>query len=108
MFHQGIVIYTTTLQPKTTYSINITSHDVTSVMIDGEFVQVFDRTHGQHLKNWTLACRKDTECSLELMVEAMGHVNYDLSMQDDRKGLIYFQSRPEMKSGWKMQLLNLN
>jgi hypothetical protein len=54
MFHQGIVIYTTTLQPQTTYSINITINDVTSVVIDGEFVEVLDRSHGQHRKNWTI------------------------------------------------------
>lgn len=44
------------------------------------------------------------------MVEAMGHINYDLSMQEDHKGIIKFKSKlnPGLELHWTMYTFPLH
>lgn len=44
------------------------------------------------------------------MVESMGHVNYDLSMKEDKKGIISFKSNtnPSQQFEWKMYKIPLH
>lgn len=88
MFNQGIVIYETTLSPQTKYSVDITVHDIGYIIIDGKYSFMLDRTQTQHHKNVSLECRSYSPCQLRIMVEAMGHINYDKIMEEDYKGLL--------------------
>lgn len=72
-------------------TFTIVAHDIVFITIDNKFFQLLDRT--LHKKpNITLECSSASSCTVRFMVEAMGHINYDLSMKEDFKGIISFQS----------------
>ena len=93
MFNQGIVIYETYISSNTVYKVNITTNDVAIVTIDGKFNQILDRTQAQHHKNIEIKCSSSAKCQLRILVEAMGHINYDKIMEEDYKGLREFQTK---------------
>lgn len=102
MFNQGIVIYETYIKSRTIHKVNITANDVAIVTIDGKFDQILDRTQAQHHKDIKINCSSDSPCQLRILVEAMGHINYDKIMEEDYKGLIEFSPIDNEKFSWKM------
>lgn len=58
--------------------------DYAKVVVDGELIATLDRRLGQR------ACKipkRSKSAMLTIVVEAMGHINFDVGMQDDRKGI---------------------
>ena len=55
------------------------------VFIDGAFFASMDRQVNK-LHGLTFEC--EAACKLQIMVEAMGHINFDQGMNTDRKGLM--------------------
>jgi len=56
--------------------------DYVNVLANGEVVGSLDRSEDQ----FTISV-PSTTTRVDLLVEAMGHINYDLQMNDDRKGI---------------------
>jgi hypothetical protein len=84
MFNQGFVLYETFLK-QGFYVINITVHDFALVYQDGRFLRSLDRTEEDfHLLN--ILC-KDGNSKLQILVEAMGHVNFNYGPFSDYKGI---------------------
>ena len=108
MFNQGIVIYETQLKPTTTYSVNIVVHDLATITIDNQYIDFLDRTQHQHYKNVSLKCDRSSPCVLRIMVEAMGHINYDISMEEDYKGLVQFETSNDDEFEWTMYKIPIN
>ena len=84
MFNQGFVLYETILK-QGFYVINITVHDFALIYQDGRFLRSLDRTEEDfHILN--ILC-KDGNSKLHILVEAMGHVNFNYGMLTDYKGI---------------------
>jgi beta-galactosidase len=82
---QGCVLYRTKLNPGPAAELVVTEpHDFVVVMWKGRRVGTLDRRLGQ--RSLWLPVR-DTEGTLDLLVEAMGHVNFGPEMEKDRKGI---------------------
>lgn len=77
-------------------------HDLATISIDGKFVIFLDRTAHQHQNDIALNCESDNDCTLRIMVEAMGHINYDISMEEDFKGLVSFDAGTNEEFEWVM------
>lgn len=103
MYHLGIVVYRTQLPPKFTSTFMIRIHDLGYIKINNVLVKTIDRTLSKHNKV-TLTCNTNEPCDLQIITEAMGHINYDLSMQEDQKGLREFYNMKDkrQKFSWKM------
>ena len=87
MFNQGFVIYETTLTKRVHYFTGV-FRDFAVVVLDGKYKIQLDRSQST-LHNFTIDCFNLT-CNLKIIVEAMGHVNYDLLMATDIKGMFNF------------------
>ena len=59
-------------------------HDYAQVFVDGALIGTLDRRRGQREIDLP-ECAK--EATLEILVEAMGHINFTIAMDSDRKGL---------------------
>ena len=82
---QGCVLYRTILQPGRAARLILTEpHDFVVVMLDGQPVGTLDRMR-RETSLWIPA--RGTDTTLDLLVEAMGHVNYGPNMARDRKGI---------------------
>ena len=83
--NQGIAVYSTAVPsgpPETLEFTNV--NDYAQVYLDGELVGTLDRRLGQ--KSVKLPERRKPG-TLEVLVEAMGHINFHISMESDRKGV---------------------
>lgn len=83
--NQGIAVYRTAVPsgpPETLEFTNV--NDYAQVYLDGELVGTLDRRLGQ--KSVKLPERRKPG-TLEVLVEAMGHINFHISMESDRKGV---------------------
>lgn len=83
--NQGMAIYKTTIPagPAETLTLDH-ANDYAMVYLDGKPVGTLDRREGK--KSLEIPARKKT-ATLEILVEAMGHVNFTIGMEKDRKGL---------------------
>lgn len=105
--NQGIVIYRTRIPagPKRPLSF-ANLHDYAQVFLNGDLVGTLDRRKGEHSLELP-AC--DADSVLEILVEAMGHINFTIAMESDRKGIY-----GDVKLGdaalrqWQMFLLPLS
>ena len=61
------------------------AHDFAIVYIDDKFVGSFDRSKQSQ---WHFEAKCESKCKMYIVVEAMGHINFDHSMEVDWKGLI--------------------
>lgn len=86
MYNQGIVVYEIEL-PADSHIFQIVVHDIGLIFIDDAFAASMDR---QANKTHTFSFECTTKVKLQIMVEAMGHINFDTGMNTDRKGLIQF------------------
>lgn len=83
--NQGIVIYRTQIPAGDKRQLSFANlHDYGQVFVDGVFIGTLDRRHGQREIELP-AC--DKEATLEILVEAMGHINFTIAMDSDRKGI---------------------
>jgi len=82
---QGMVIYRTKVPAGGKRHLTVAKlHDYAQIFLDGAFVGTLDRRLGQRAIDLP-------ECAnvaiLEILVEAMGHINFTIAMESDRKGL---------------------
>ncbi|HRI16270.1 MAG TPA: beta-galactosidase, partial [Verrucomicrobiota bacterium] len=93
---QGCVLYRTKLPKGPIAELVITEpRDFALVTLDGERLGTLDRMQRQR-SLWLPA--RTNDATLEILVEAMGHVNFGPSMERDRKGIT---ERVEVRAGAK-------
>ena len=83
--NQGMAVYETTVPAGEQDELRFDRiADYAKILLDGKCVATIDRRLGQQ------SCqlpKRSAKCVLSVIVEAMGHVNFDVGMQDDRKGI---------------------
>lgn len=91
---QGCVLYRTKLPAGRAAELLVTEpHDFVVVLLDGQPVGTLDRMRRER-SLWLPERREDA--TLDLLVEAMGHVNFGPDMEQDRKGIT---ERVELNDG---------
>ena len=60
-------------------------HDFALVYLDDKLVGIYDRSIKS---SWDFEVVCEGECKMVVVVEAMGHINFDHNMETDWKGLI--------------------
>lgn len=82
---QGMMVYSTRIPAGGKQTLTMANlHDYAEVFVDGKLIATLDRRLGQH----TVELPARTEpATLEVLVEAMGHINFTQAMESDRKGL---------------------
>lgn len=81
----GSILYRTTLKENVSGVLHIDEvHDWAQVFADGKLLGRLDRRHGEFSLPLKSALKKGTQ--LDILVEAMGRVNFDKSIHD-RKGI---------------------
>ena len=100
MYNQGIVVYTAEIS-KGNYTFNATFRDYAIVFVNKTPIHSYYRGVNK-LNVVNITCPYPI-CSLEIMVEAMGHINFGLLINNDIKGLI---NLTEVKGGklYKMKM----
>lgn len=87
MYNQGIVVYEAHMG-KGNYSFDAIFRDYAVVYVNGTPTHSYDRSVAtEHVVNVT--CPYPI-CSIQILVEAMGHINYGKLINSDVKGLIKF------------------
>ena len=89
MYNQGIVVYSTTMKKGAEY-FKMNVHDYGLIYLDEKLIDVIDRSKNIN-RTIEINC-KNTTCKLDIVVEAMGHINFDHQMEKDRKGLISIET----------------
>lgn len=87
--NQGMAIYRTMLPAGPEAQLTYTFlHDYGQIFVDGKLIKTVDRRveFTEDKKKITIPARQD-QVMLEIRVEAMGHINFHISMETDRKGL---------------------
>ncbi len=105
--NQGMMIYRTEIAAGGKRQLTFANlHDYGQVFIDGKFIGTLDRRLGQRQIDLP-ECTK--EAVLEILVEAMGHINFTGAMESDRKG-IYGEVKlgSEALRNWVMYPLRLD
>jgi hypothetical protein len=84
--NQGLVLYRKTPYLKSKGTLHFDRlNDYGLVLINGKYIGSLDRSKGEH--DIEIPDTGDAETTLDVLVEGMGHINYDISMEQDRKGL---------------------
>ena len=115
----GYILYTTTVKGKYgPHYLRIEgAHDIVYVRINGKFVKKYDRTRG----GIHCALRKryndgfqvpvpafDGEMKIEILVDAMGRINYGAEMENDRKGIRKVRLGFQTLFGWDVYTLPMD
>jgi len=83
--NQGIVLYRAKLAAGEKRKLAFTNlHDYGLVFVDGALIGALDRRLGQREIELPAGAK---ESVLEILVEAMGHINFTIAMDSDRKGI---------------------
>ena len=83
--NQGIMIYRTKIPAGGSRHLAMANlHDYAQVFLDGALIGTLDRRRGQREIDLPECAKEPT---LEILVEAMGHINFTIAMDSDRKGL---------------------
>ena len=99
--NQGMMVYRTKIAAGGKRKLTFANlHDYGQVFVDGKLIGTLDRRRGQHEIELPECA---TEATLEVLVEAMGHINFTGGMESDRKG-IYGDVKlgSETLKHWKM------
>jgi len=84
--NQGLMLYRTTVPANADGKLAFHDlHDYAVVFLDGKYVGTVDRRLGEH--DIALPASTSAQPTLEILVEAMGHINFAGSMTADRKGI---------------------
>jgi len=108
-FGYGAAVYSTTLSPENDSELEFGDiHDYAVIMVDGKKIGILDRRTGTK-KISIPALRKETR--LDIVLEAMGRVNFGIYVQD-KKGIIGKVYRRTGKqqaelTGWTMHPMNI-
>lgn len=105
--NQGAAFYKTTIPAGAEETLQFQNlNDYAQVYVDGELVATLDRGKGE--KTVVIPARKKS-AALEVMVEAMGHINFTTDMETDRKGMhgSVKLGTKELK-GWEVRPLPLS
>ena len=104
--NQGMAIYSTAVPAGPSEALKLSNaNDYAQVYLNGELIGTLDRRLGQ--KSLVLPERKKPG-TLEILVEAMGHINFHISMESDRKGLHgAVKLGPRELKGWTVRALPL-
>ena len=82
MYDQGMAVYETDI-PSGTHTFYMQVSDFALVYLDDNFIGSYDRS--QKVEHSFVVTCKD-KCKMLVLVEAMGHINFDHEMETDRKG----------------------
>jgi len=83
--NQGLMLYRARIPAGGERTLTMANlHDYGEVFVDGKFIGALDRRLGRRAIKLP-ACEKPAV--LEVLVEAMGHINFTIAMESDRKGL---------------------
>ena len=101
--NQGMAIYRTMLSPGEAAELKFERvADYAQIWLDGKRIATIDRR--KKLSSILIPKRIDNSL-LEIVVEAMGHINFGAGMRDDRKGIIGEVKLGDDKlSSWTMSL----
>lgn len=97
--NQGMAIYQTTIPagPEATLQYEFL-HDYGQIFVDGQLIHTVDRrTDFEPNRKLIKIPARSKDANLEIRVEAMGHINFHISMENDRKGLygkVLFDGKP--------------
>lgn len=85
--NQGLMVYRTRLPAATNGTLRFEKlHDYALVFVDGKWVGTLDRRKGQ--REIEIPAVAGREVVIEVLVEGMGHINYHIAMEQDRKGIL--------------------
>jgi beta-galactosidase len=102
MLNQGIAVYQTDLK-NNTYHFSVVPHDFMIVYLDDKFIGSYQRGKVDFSINCT------DRCVLNILVEAMGHINFDHDMTNDRKGIYsYSVSVSSPALFWRVFTIDIN
>lgn len=83
--NQGMMVYRTKIPAGGKQRLTMANlHDYAQVFVDGVLIGTLDRRRGQREIDLP---QRTNEATLEILVEAMGHINFTIAMDSDRKGL---------------------
>lgn len=99
MYNQGMVLYETTLS-KRNYFMTLNISDFAIVYLDGKKITTLNRGV-TNLQKMNVSCEQYS-CQLSILVEAMGHVNYDHHMEIDRKGILAVKDDIQTEFKWNV------
>jgi len=105
--NQGIALYVTTLPagPATQFTYEHLN-DYAQVYLDGKLLKTVLRQKGE--KKFIPIPARSQPVQLEVMVEGMGHINFHISMESDRKGLFgTLKLGDQLLKNWKVAPLPL-
>lgn len=105
MYNQGFVLYETTLTKEVHY-LTLAVNDFAIVYVNGNYFATLNRASSTK-HNMTVNCTADS-CTLSILVEAMGHINFDHQMENDRKGLASFTDTRSTRFAWDIYKINVD
>lgn len=83
--NQGMMLYRTTIPTGADRKLTCANlHDYGQVFVDGKLIGTLDRRLGQHEITLPATAKPAT---LDILVEGMGHINFRIEMESDRKGI---------------------
>lgn len=100
--NQGLMVYRTRLAAGAKGTLRFEKlHDYAKVFVDGKCLGTLDRRAGQ--REIEIPDVGDREAVLEVLVEGMGHINFHIAMEQDRKGIFGAVKLGDTElKGWKM------
>ena len=105
---QGLAIYRTRLPAGSKGKLSFAQlNDYGQLFVAGKYLGALDRCKGQ--REIEISDVGGQEAVLDVMVEGMGHINYDIAMEQDRKGIVGdVKLNDAVLTNWQMFLLPLN
>jgi len=105
--NQGVALYQTTLSAGLATQFTFEHlNDYGQIYLDGKLIKTVVRREGKG-KSVSIPART-RPVKLEIMVEGMGHINFHISMESDRKGLFgKLKLGDKLLTNWKVSPLPL-
>lgn len=105
MFNQGFVVYETTVKQRKSY-FQAVMRDYALIFVDGVYLTSVDRSETT-VSDFAVDCQQAT-CTLRIVVQAMGHINFDHQMEQDYKGLVDITDNIGTSFQWNMYKLPID
>lgn len=86
--NQGFVLYKTTLEPQDANTLALNLHDYAQIYLNGNYLGSITSMNPDLVDHFPLP-QINATATLEILVEGMGHTNFGLNMERDRKGLCW-------------------
>ncbi len=106
--NQGMALYQTTLPAGSKGKLAFDGlHDYALVFLDGKLLGTLDRCKGQ--REIDVPDVGNRPATLDVLVEGMGHINFHIAMEQDRKGIVGGVKLGDASlENWRMFLFPLN